>query len=120
MKQLNINPLHPLYNELITEGINQGYTVVCSQRPLNGLKTWEYETIRHGRWYSYGSIEQYKDIWEYLDAAIINITTNEDIEKIVKMECEKEGIELNEILNDFTMSELAEQFNLYYAEGVNE
>jgi len=114
MKTVNINPKHKFYNELITEGIKQGYTVVCSQRPLNGLKTWEYETIGNGRWYAYGSIEQFKSVWEYLDAAIINITTNEDIEKIIQSECEKEGIILKEILNDCTYSELAESFNLCY------
>jgi hypothetical protein len=116
MKHININPLHPLYNELITEGIKQGFTVVCTQRPLPGIKTWEADTIGYGRWFAYGNIDQFKDTWEWLDARIINITTNEDIEQIVKMECEKEGIELNEILNDCTMKELAETFELYYAE----
>jgi hypothetical protein len=114
MKYININPLHPTYNETITEGIKQGYTVVCAQRPLNGLKIWEYETIGNGRYYAYGSLEQFENVWEFLDAAIINITTNEDIEKIIISECEKEGLDLNEILNDCSISELAESFDLCY------
>jgi hypothetical protein len=114
MNYININPLHPFYNELITEGINQGYTVVCSQRPLNGLKTWEHETIGNGRYYAYGSLQQFEKVWEFLDAKIINITTNEDIKNIIKLECEKEGIELSELLEDNTLSELAETFQLCY------
>lgn len=115
MKYININPLHPLYSELIQEGMNKGYTVVTSQRPLNGLKSWEDETIGYGRWYAYGSLEQYREVWEYLDAKIIKLITNEDVENIIKIECQKEGITLEELLEDSTMQELAETFNLYYA-----
>lgn len=114
MKYININPLHPFYNDLITEGIQQGYTVVCSQRPLNGLKTWEHETIGNGRYYAYGSLQQFENVWNFLDAAIINLTTNEDIINLIKLECVKEGLELDELLNDCSMSDLAESFDLCY------
>jgi 20S proteasome alpha/beta subunit len=114
MNYININPLHPFYSELITEGINKGYTVVCSQRPLNGLKTWEYETIGNGRYYAYGSLKQFENVWSYLDAKIIKLITNKDIENIIKIECEKEGIELEELLIDNTIAELAETFQLCY------
>jgi 20S proteasome alpha/beta subunit len=114
MNYININPLHPFYSELITEGINKGYTVVCSQRPLNGLKTWEYETIGNGRYYAYGSLKQFENVWSYLDAKIIKLTTNEDIERIISDYCNEEGIDINEILMDNTLSELAENFDLCY------
>jgi hypothetical protein len=91
MKYININPLSHLYSELIKEGIQQGYTVVTTQRPLNGLKS-----------------------WEFLDARIVKLITNEDIESIIKEECIKEGIDIQEVLEDCTISELAEQFNLCY------
>jgi hypothetical protein len=93
---------------------NECYTVVCSQRPLNGIKTWEHETIGNGRYYAYGNMEQYENVWNYLDAAIINLTTNKDIESIIKNECIKEGIDIDELLQENTMSELAGQFELCY------
>jgi hypothetical protein len=114
MKYININPLSHLYSELIKEGIQQGYTVVTTQRPLNGLKSWEDESIGYGRWFAYGSLEQYKENWEFLDARIVKLITNEDIESIIKEECIKEGIDIQEVLEDCTISELAEQFNLCY------
>jgi hypothetical protein len=114
MEYININPLHPLFSELIQEGFKQGYTVVTSQRPLNGLKSWEDDSIGYGRHFAYGSLEQFKTNWEFLDARIIKIVTNEDVENIIKAECEKEGITLEELLEDSTMTEIAANFNLCY------
>lgn len=116
MNYININPLHPLFTPDMQEGFTQGYTVVTAQRPLNGLKTWENDSIGYGRYFAYGTIDQFENVWKFLDAAVINITTNEDIENIIKLECTKEGIDLDELLQENTMSELAESFNLYYAE----
>lgn len=114
MNYININPLHRLYSELIQEGINKGYTVVTSQRPLNGLKSWEDDSIGYGRWFAYGTLEQFRTNWEFLDARIVKIITNEEVESIIKLECEKEGLTLDEVLQDNTISELAETFNLCY------
>jgi hypothetical protein len=116
MKTININPLHPNYSPEIQEGLTQGYIVVTAQRPLNGLKTWENESIGYGMFYAYGTLEQFESVWKFLDAAIVNPVTNEDIENIIKLECEKEGISFEELLQDNSISELAESFNLYYAE----
>jgi hypothetical protein len=114
MKYININPKHSLFTPEIKEGFVQGYTVVTAQRPLNGLKTWEDDSIGYGRYYAYGSLEQFENVWKFLDAAIIKITTNEDIENIIKAECFKEGIDLDELLQNNTLSELAESFELCY------
>lgn len=114
MKYININPKHPLYSNLIQEGFQLGYTVVTAQRPLNGLKTWEDDSIGYGRYYAYGTIDQFKGVWEFLDAAIINQTTNDYIVKIINDYCNEEGINLNELLEDNTISELAESFELCY------
>jgi hypothetical protein len=114
MNTININPLHPAYTELVQEAISQGYTIACAQRPLNGLKTWESSSIGNGNYYAYGNLNQFKSVWEFLDATIITIQTNEDIENIIKAEIIKEGLQLDEILKDNTFSELAESFELCY------
>lgn len=114
MKTININPLHELFTPELKEGFENGYTVVTSQRPLNGLKTWENDSIGYGRYYAYGSLQQFESVWNFLDAAIVKIITNEDIEKIISNYCNEEGIELTEVLMDSTMSELAESFDLCY------
>jgi hypothetical protein len=114
MKYININHKHSLFTPEIQEGFTLGYAVVTAQRPLNGLKTWTNESIGYGMFYAYGSLEQFESAWEFLDAAIINPITNEDIENIIKAECIKEGIELDELLKENTISELAEQFELCY------
>lgn len=116
MKTIYINPLHSLFTDQLKEAFSLNKTVVCSQRPLNGDIKFEYDNIGYGRYFAVGDINQYKDNWLYLDAAIVEIRTNKQVLNLINEEVQEEGITLEELLNDCTMAELAESLGYCYIE----
>lgn len=114
MKTIYINPLHPLFTEQLQEAFTHNQTVVCSHRPLNGDFTFQYDNIGYGRYYAVGNMDQYNSNWLYLDADIIQLRTNEDVIQLVTKEIEEEGIQLDELLTDCTISEIADSLGYMY------
>lgn len=114
MKTIYINPLHSLFTDQLEEAFSHNKTVVCSQRPLNGDIRFEYENIGYGRYFAVGDIKQYKDNWLFLDAAIVELRNNEQVLSLINEEAEEEGITLDELLQDGTLSEIAESLGYCY------
>ncbi|AZV43696.1 hypothetical protein BAOM_3087 [Peribacillus asahii] len=114
MNTVTINPLSDSFNTHMMEAYSKGYTVVCAQRPLNGLQTWQGNSLGNGIYFAYGNMSDYAKGWEFLDASIVTIQTNEDIIKLITNMCIEEGTTIEEVLQDSTMKEIAESLELNY------
>lgn len=116
MRTIYINPLHSLFTDQLKEAFSHNKTVVCSQRPLNGDIKFKYENIGYGRYFAAGDKQQYINNWLFLDAAIVELRTNEDVLNLINEEAQQEGITLDELLQDGTISEVAESLGYMYIE----
>ena len=119
MKTLYINPLHPSFTSEMSQAFQNGYTVLCCQRPFPCDHSWQADSIGNGIFYGYiKDIDNvpYKNDLERLDVAIIQIRTNEDIIKLIKQECIENGTTLEEILQYTTISQLADDLGYCFIE----
>ena len=115
MKTIYINENSPLYTSHMKELHSQGYTIVCSQRSINGLESFTSESIGNGIYYNYGLLgEYYTETWELLDASIIETYTNEYVLNQINQECKENDVTLSEVLEDCTLSELADSLGYQY------
>lgn len=93
-------------------------------QPLKGLehskrylKDKEYRKQGNGIFYGHVTdINKYKNDLERLDAAIIQIRTNEEIIKLIEQECIENGTTLQEILQYTTISQLADDLGYCFIE----
>lgn len=116
METIYINPLHPLYNNELKEAFENNVTVVCSHRPINGLISFEYENIGYGCYFAVGDINKYGKHWEDYDCKIVQIRDNKDVKRLIMNELDNEGIEIEEILKEYTIAEIAEELGYMYIE----
>jgi hypothetical protein len=114
MKTIYINPKHSLFIDQLAEAFTHNKTVVCSQRPLNGDITFEYDSIGYGRYFAVGDINQYINNWSFLDTALIQLRTNEDVIELIKKEVYQEGLQLQELLEEVAIGDIAESLGYMY------
>jgi hypothetical protein len=115
MKTIYINPLHPSFTLEMSQAFQNGYTVLCCQRPFPCEKSWVADSIGNGTFYGYlTDINKYKKDLERLDASIIQILTNGDIIKLIEKECIENGTTLQEILQCTSLEQLANDLGYCY------
>ena len=114
MKTISINNQSELYTEQMKEIHSQGYTLVCSQRPINGLNAFESNSLGNGVYFNYGLLEDYKDHCLYHDCTIVTTYTNEYVMDQILNECKENDVTLSEVLDYSTIEEIAESLELQY------
>ncbi|WP_226035645.1 hypothetical protein [Aquibacillus saliphilus] len=119
MESILINPLSSHYNNNIKEGMNNGYTVVCSQRPFPCVKEWTQQSLSNGIYYGYGNKDHYSKIWNDLACKQIKLIINEEIEAIVKLECEENNADYHTIINQYGITSIASDLGYMYIEEVS-
>lgn len=119
MKTIYINPLHPSFTSEMSQAFQNGYTVLCAQRPFPCEKAWQADSIGNGIFYGYiKDIDSapYKNDLERLNVTVIQIRTNEEIIKLIEQECTENGTTLQEALQYTTLSQLADDLGYCYIE----
>jgi hypothetical protein len=114
METIYINPLHELYKDELKEALESKLTVVCSHRPVNGKIQFEYKNIGYGCYFAVGDINKYGKHWKDYDCKIVQIRDNKEVERLVLKELKEEEIEIEEILKEYTFTEIAEELGYMY------
>lgn len=104
--------------EILKPYLRKGKTLVTCQRPVPSEERVDVSfSIGYGRFYGVGDLEEWKDVWEELDARKVEVVSNVDIEKRIEKEVLKElGIPMTQAMkeHDVTIEEMAEMYHLPY------
>jgi hypothetical protein len=108
----------------ILDAIRAGLTVWNAPRPLYGSELFGMDwsgPFRHGRFYSaVDPADPYAEIWERknveLDAYPVGLITNEEIERRLRAHAEEAGYNIEEVLEDYTIAQMARDAGLPWAE----
>lgn len=95
-----------------------GKTLVTCQRPVPSEERVDVSfSIGYGRFYGVGELDEWKDIWEELDACIVKVVNNREIEERIEKEVMKDlGLSMAQAMeeHDVTVEEIAEMYHLPY------
>ena len=114
MKTISINIQSDLYTEQMKAAHSKGYTLVCSQRPINGLNAFQSNSIGNGVYFNYGLLNDYKEHWLYHDCTIVTTYNNEYVMNQILSECKENEVTLSEVLEYSTIEEIADSLELQY------
>jgi hypothetical protein len=119
MRRILVNEADHPFGDRAAEIEARGWRVVNAPRPLPGNLQWQGD-FRAGIFYAAGDVDECGAEWEALDAALIDLVTDEQIETMLRANLAEADLDMTfeEAVQMYgTLVDLAAMYNLPYRGG---